>query len=344
MTQKISKFFFFFFILPWLAPAQENQFSHFFNSSQHINPAFAGDVDYMRTGAGTRLMKPLIGSTPVINSIVQFDYKLLDYHSGIGVTLYNHSEQFDHLKFQVNYSYTFQLSRSGWAKGGLGISYNQRNSNGLALKYPDQYSNTGYTGDPTTEPSLHDKSSFPSLTAGIILYNRYVWFSAAGDYLNHPTEDFAGQSTVYPFKFNGALGFLYPLDKNKSSKRRFSRYGGLKPSSSIGPQLSYSQQGKYTEVTGGVYCAVQPIYGGVQIRFQHDFALASNEYSYRAIVFMAGYRQEEFTLAYSYDLSISSNSVNRNGAHELSLAFYFSHEKQDHKRHQLVPLVSQMLY
>jgi type IX secretion system PorP/SprF family membrane protein len=323
--------------------AQENHFSQFYNSPQYLNPAFAGDAAYMRIGGSSRLMKPAAGFN-IINSLIQFDIKPINYNSGFGVLIYDHTEYLSHSKIQFNYSYTIKMSKSGWAKGGIGISANQRRSNANALKYPDQFSDLGYTGSATMEPSLSDKSYFPALTARIILYNKFVWFSLSGDYLNQPMEDFAGEKNVYPAKICASTGFLFPLDKDKTAKRRFSKFGGLKPFSSIGPVVNFIKQEKYTEFSGGCSFNLQPIYGGVHLRYQHDFSLESTKYAYKALVILAGYRQEEFTIAYSYDFSFSSYSINQNGAHEISLVFYFSHFKEDYKRHDLVPIVSQMLY
>lgn len=323
--------------------AQENHFSQFYNSPQYLNPAFAGDAAYRRISSSSRVMKPVAGFT-IFNTLLQYDLKPVNQNSGFGVLVYNHSEFLSHSKIQFNYSYTIKLSKTGWAKGGLGISGNQRRSNANALKYPDQYDDFGFTGASTIEPSLYDNSFFPAVNAGVILYNNYVWFSFSADYLNRPKENFAGEKNIYPIKIITSTGFLFPLDAKKTAKRRFSKFGGLKPFSSIGPVISFIRQGKYAEFSGGCAFHLQPVYGGIHLRYQHDFALESSSYAYKALVFLVGYRQEEFTIAYSYDASLSNYTINRNGAHEISLSFYFSHFKEDLKRHALVPLVSQMLY
>lgn len=323
--------------------SQENHFSQFYNSPQYINPAFAGDAFYMRAGVTTRLMKPL-PSKSIVNSLIHFDYKLPDQYSGIGVTLYSHTEVLNHIKLQFNYSYTIQLSKKNWVKAGIGLSLNQRSSGARSLLFPDQFDILGYTGNPSAEPLLNDNSYFPGLTTGAVFYNDITWISFSGDYLNLPTENFAGQKSTYPIKFIVATGILYPINKNKSSKRRFSKFGGLKPYSSIGPVICYVQHGRYTEISGGISTTVQPFYGGIHFRHQHDFNIDNTEYAYKAFVFMAGYRQEEFTLAYSVDISLSNQTVNRNGAHEFSFTWYFSTAKEDHKRTAHVPIANQLLY
>lgn len=325
------------------AYSQENHFSQFYNAPQYLNPAFAGDAHYMRTGVSTRYMKPL-PTKPVINSLLHYDYKVINQNNGIGFTIFSHTEVLTHLKLQLNYSHTIKLSHNNYAKGGLGISINQRSSNADNLTFPDQYDILGYTGSPSAEPLLKDNSYFPGLSAGAVFYNEALWISLSGDYLNLPRENFAGQNNTYPMKFIFATGLLYPLNKKNSSKRRFSKFGGLKPYSSLGPVICFVQHGKFTEISGGVSATIQPFYGGIHYRYQHDFNIDNTKYAYKAFVLIAGYRQEEFAVAYSVDLSFSNQTVNRNGAHEFSFTWYFSTRKEDYKRNALIPLNNQLLY
>lgn len=333
----------YFGVLSLIGFSQENHFSQFYSAPQYLNPAFAGDAHYMRAGLSTRYMKPL-PAKPIVNSLLHFDYKITNQNNGLGFTLFSHTEVLNHIKLQVNYSHTIKLSKNKYAKAGLGISLNQRSSNASGMTFPDQYDLLGYTGNPSAEPLLKDNCYFPGISAGAIFYNEMLWISLAGDYLNLPRENFAGQQNTYPAKFLAATGLLYPLNKRKTSKRRFSKFGGLKPYSSLGPVLSYVQHGKFTEISGGISATIQPFYGGIHYRYQHDFTIDNNKYAYNAIVLIAGYRQEEFTLAYSVDVSFSNQTVNRNGAHEFSFTWYFSGVIEDYKRNALVPLNNQLLY
>ncbi len=329
--------------LYYQSSSQENHFSQFYNSPQYLNPAFAGDAFFMRAGLTTRLMKPL-PTKSIVNSLLHFDYKLTDHSSGIGVTFFSHTEVLNHTKIQFNYSHSIRLSKKNWVKAGLGISVNQRSIGTTDLSFPDQYDILGFTGNPSAEPSLSDNSYFPGLTTGFVFYNEISWISFSGDYLNLPKENFAGEKSTYPIKIIAAIGALYPINKNKSSKRRFSKFGGLKPYSSVGPVFCYVQHGKYAEISTGVSAAIQPFYGGIHFRHQHNFNIDTKDYAYKAIVLMVGFRQEEFTIAYSFDASLSNQTVNRNGAHELSFIWYFFSAVEDHKRIANVPLANQLLY
>ena len=323
-------------------PGQENHFSQFYTSPQYINPAFAGDAHFMKGGIASRIMQPTAGDF-IINSLAHFDYKLINQTSGIGATLFNHTETLNHLKLQVNYAHTIRLKETLWVKAGLGLSINQRAAGSRSYLYPDQYDRYGPTGDPTAEPTLQDKVYFPAISAGAVLYNDILWLSISGDYLNRPTENFAGQKTNYPMKVALLAGVLYPLNKT-TSKRRFSKFGGLAPYTSIGPIVSLIYQGEYVELSGGLTFNQKPFFGAIHYRYQHDYKFSDTKYAYKAIVLMAGYRQEEFAVTYSYDATLSDYSINRRGAHEISAIMYFSTWKEDYNRLGLVPLPNQLFY
>jgi type IX secretion system PorP/SprF family membrane protein len=283
--------------------AQENHFSQFYTSPQYINPAFAGDVAYMKTGGATRLMQPL-PNRYIVNSLLHFDYKIPHHQGGVGFTFFHHTEELSHSKFQLNYSYTIRLSKNSWLKLGLGASINMRRTNTADLTFPDQYNNYGLTGNPTAETALKDNTIFPAVATGAVLYNEILWMSISVDYLNLPKENFAGKDYTYPMKFSFLSGMLYPINKT-TSKRRFSKFGGLEPYSGIGPLIAVTIQDKYLEASGGLAVHIKPIFGGVHYRYQHELKNSSVEYAYKGLVLMAGYRQEEFSCTYSYDYAFT---------------------------------------
>jgi type IX secretion system PorP/SprF family membrane protein len=308
----------------------------------YLNPAFAGDAHHMKAGCSSRVMPQIIGGY-LVNTLLHFNYKMINQTSGIGITFFNHTETLSHTKLQANYSHMIRLSEKSWIKGGLGVSINQRSTKSKSYHYPDQYDNLGFTGNPTEENNLKERSFFPGISAGIVAYSEMIWVSISGDYLNLPTENFAGQKVTYPLKLSFLSGILFPINKT-SSKRRFSRFGGIKPHSSVGPVISFIYQDKYVEASGGLAFQHKPVFAALHYRYQHDYKLPDNTYAYNALVLMAGYRQEEFSLTYSYDYSLSEYTVNNLGAHELSVIFYFSSMKEDYKRHKLVPLPNQLFY
>lgn len=325
-----------------LAEGQENHFAQFYSTPQYLNPAFAGDGKQARAGSTFRLMSPT-DETNILNSLVHFDYKIPHQPNGIGVFLYQHTEALTHLKLQVNYSHSIQLNEKSWVKGGLAISFNQRHTPSQSLKYPDQYNNSGYTGQASAEQNLKENSYFPAVAAGIILYNHQTWMSLSADYLNQPKENFAGASSTYPTKLCFMMGSFIPINKT-SSRRRINKMGDLKPISGIGPLAGFTWQNKYLEASAGISLFAKPIFVAINYRYQHNLALETTQNAYKAMVWVVGIRQPGYSLTYSYDQLMGSLTSNKSKAHEFSLVFYFEGTRRDIEPVKLVPLPAQLIY
>jgi type IX secretion system PorP/SprF family membrane protein len=325
-----------------IAKAQENHFSQFYTAPQYVNPAFAGDTDYMTSGATSRVMKPNSDSY-IVNTLLHFGFRPLNQKSGVGFTFYKHTEQLSHSKAQFNYSYSFQFGNSAWINAGLGISMNIRSTAKNELSFPDQYNQYGHTGNTSAEPTIHENSIFPGLSAGIVIYNKVLWMSFSGDYLNQPQENFAGQNNTYPLKISFLSGLLFPVGTS-TSKRRINKFGDLKPHSSIGPIVAFSTQNKYIEISGGVSGVYKTIFGGIHYRYQHDYKQETAEFAYKAMVLMTGFRQDLFSFTYSYDYALSNYTINKAGAHEISVIFYLNTKKRVQESIPMIPLMNQLMY
>ncbi len=331
-----------FIVLIRFAWGQESQFSQFYSTPQYLNPAFAGDVRYVKVGTSSRII-PLTSGSTILNNLLTLNYKLKDQKSGLGFIFFDHTESLRHLKTQLNYGYSFRLKEALWVKPGLGISFNERSTVTTSLLFPDQFDDYGPTGDPTNESSLTDRSYFFGISSGIILYNKIFWLSFSGDYLNQPVETFASTTTKYPMKLNFLGGLLIPLNKT-SSKRRFSKLGGLSPYTTLNPIVALSYQNRYFEADAGITFNHKPVFAGINYRYQFDYRESDTKYAYEAVVAMLGYRQESFSITYSYDITISDYVYNRNGSHELSLIVYFTNWRPGYNQGTLVPLPNQLFY
>jgi hypothetical protein len=51
---------------------------------------------------------------------------------------------------------------------------------------------------------------------------------------------------------------------------------------------------------------------------------AQNINNHESLVFLAGFRQDKFSIGYSYDLTISTLGASSGGAHEISLSYIFA--------------------
>ncbi len=321
---------------------QENILSHYFSASSFYNPAMAGDTRFTQIQLNERIQST-ISNFLVSNTLFSFDYKLLNHRSGIGVYINRRSSVFSETQIKSNYSHTLLLFKKLWIKGGLGISLNIINSHVNSYKFPDQYDRYGYTGNPTSEPSLNEKAFYFGFSSGFAVDYRQGWLSMAVNNINRPVIDFAGSEERAPLFIAGNAGYLFPLDKGKKAKRIFSRDGGIEPYSSIGPVVSFFKEGAFQVIGMGVNAFTKPVFWGVSWRYN---AINSSFFSdgIASINFLAGFRNEILSLAYSYDFMLNRTPTNYKGVHEISLVYYFYTIREDYKTYELFPYPNQLMY
>ena len=327
---------------PVLLLGQENIFSHYFSANTFYNPAMVGDTRFLQMQMEERL-QPTVSGIPVNNLLLSVDYKIQNQHSGIGVHINQRNSVFSETEIKTNYSHTLLLLRKIWIKGGLGISLNTVNTNANTFKFPDQYDRFGYTGNPTQEPSLSEKAIYAGLSSGLAVYYEQGWFSIALNNINRPLVQFAGNEYRTPLLFLTDLGYLFPIDKRKKSKRMFSRNGGFEPYSSLGPVAQFYKNGKFQIISFGINAFTRPIFWGIQYRYNSVNQKLFSE-GVASLNLMAGYRNEILSVGYSYDFMLNHTPTNYKGAHEISLIYYFYAIKEDYKKYKLFPYPNQLMY
>jgi type IX secretion system PorP/SprF family membrane protein len=322
--------------------SQENLFSHYFATSTVYNPAFAGDTRFIQIALINRI-QPTVSQIAITNTSLSYDQKIPNHHSGININLNQKDAVFKELQIKLSYSYTVVLSRKSAVKGGVGISWNSINTHATTYKFPDQYDINGFTGQPTSEPSLDEKAVYPSLTTGIVMYTTNLWLSFGMDNLNRPAHQFAGEKIHVPVALAVNGGFLFPLNKNKQTKRIFSQNGGFEPYSSIGPVCRFHKQGPFNEASFGLNAFTKPIFWGINYQL-NTFKDPGPENRTNLLNLLAGLRIEALSISYSYGFFMNHTPTNYKGVHEVSLVYYFYTIKEDYKKHLLIPFPNQLMF
>lgn len=323
-------------------PAQENLLSNYFSAGSFYNPALAGDTRFIQVQMVDRL-QPTTASVLINNSLFSFNYKLQNHHSGIGVHINRRTSVFSETEFKTNYSHTFTIFKKVIFKAGLGISLNELNTHANAFKFPDQYDQYGFTGNPTQEPLLNEKALYTGFSAGMAVYYGQGWLTLCTDNINRPLVDFAGSESHIPSLIMTQIGYLIPLDKGKKAKRMFTRYGGIVPYSSVGPVAMFYKNGPFRVMSMGISAFTRPVYWGIQYRNNSVNTIDFSK-SVASLNFLAGYRNEVLSVAYSYDFILDRTPTNYKGAHEITFAWYFYTIKEDYKKYPLFPYPNQLMY
>ena len=162
----------------------------------------------------------------------------------------------------------------------------------------------------------------------MLLYSDRYWVGVAAHHINRPQQAFfrTSDSDRLPMKGSFQAGLKIP----------FGGYTGLgdemEREMSISPALLYKFQGKYDQLDLGVYLTYSPIVLGLWYRGLPIKKYAANINNHESIIALVGYRQENFSFGYSYDLTVSSLGSASGGAHEISLSYIFDYEQKSRNR------------
>lgn len=307
--------------------AQDPQFSQFYAAPLYQNPAFAGGAYAPRLIANYRNQWPSINANFVTASF-SVDHYIEKLNSGIGVIITNDSQGPGRIKstdFSAIYSYQLRINEENFLRLGIQGTYANKSLNYLGLTFGDQYTNSGYTGNPSNDP-FADKDNIQPIqyidfSSGALFYNSRSWLGVAAHHINQPGYTFltstGGIPSYLPMKISVSGGLKIPLANPYSNAANVDR------EFSVSPAFLYKRQGKFDQLDLGFYATYSPLtlglwYRGIPIK-KKDITRTNHD----ALIFLVGVRQDNFSIGYSYDITVSSLGVSTGGSHEISIAYQF---------------------
>jgi len=304
--------------------AQDPQFTQFYAAPLYLNPAFAGSALAPRVTLNYRNQWPAV--TNYVTSMVGVDHYIDRINSGIGLLLVNDNQgqgQIRSTDIGLQYAYQLKLSEQTFLRLGLQGAYVNRSVNYFGLTFGDQFTNQGFTGNPTTDPIVANgspKLSYLDFSTGGLLYSDWYWVGFAASHINRPSQAYvAGDNSRLPMKGSFHAGLKIP----------FAGYTGLgdewDKEKSISPAINYRFQGKYDQLDLGMYLTYSPMvlglwYRGIPVK-QYEKGINNND----ALAVLVGFRQDNFSIGYSYDATISTLGLGSGGSHEISLSYTFDY-------------------
>ncbi|MDH4462371.1 MAG: type IX secretion system membrane protein PorP/SprF [Flectobacillus sp.] len=317
-------------LLVWVmtAEAQDPQLSQFYAAPLYLNPAFAGSAMAPRVNFTHRNQWPSLSANFVTSSL-SADMHLSKLNSGVGI-LFTSDRQFSNfttMDIGAVYSYHLKLSDNLSAQMGVQGTYETRGLNYSEYTFGDQIKQYlqglgyGSTTDPigTGSPQLR----YWDFSTGGIIYSEQFWVGVSVHHLNRPNQSFSNQDARLPMKFGLQAGFRIPIADYELGNNLG---GNIDREKSITPVIHYKHQGTADQLDVGAYLTYSPLVFGAWYR-----GLPIKNYSngsgtiinHDAAVLLLGYRQDNFSIGYSYDATISALS-GTGGAHELTLSYTFT--------------------
>ncbi|MGF7218539.1 type IX secretion system PorP/SprF family membrane protein [Spirosoma lacussanchae] len=312
-----------------LAVAQDPQFTQFYAAPQYLNPAFAGSALAPRITANYRNQWPAI--TNYVTSMVGVDHYIDRFNSGVGLLIMNDNQgqgRIQSTEIGLQYAYQFQVSETSFVRLGLQGSYVNRNINYFGLTTGDQFTDRGFitgsvSGDPTLQGGM-PRNKYVDFSTGGLFYSDWFWIGAAAHHINRPDQGFfVGGQDRLPMKGSIHAGLRIPL----------MGFTGLADEQdreiSFSPVILYKFQGKYDQLDLGAYLTYAPLTVGAYYRGIPFKKYNQTINNHDALALLAGYRMDQFSIGYSYDVTVSTLG-NSGGSHELSLSYIF--EKPEGRR------------
>jgi type IX secretion system PorP/SprF family membrane protein len=304
--------------------SQDPQLSQFY-AGPYYSPSFAGATDGSRAVLIARQQwfgLPNSFSTQVLS----YDYNLEKYHCGFGGYLLKDAAgeiKYGNVELGIQYSYDFRIKKLIHIRPGASFSYAyltiDRDKLVLAdqifidpLKTDGYYIREGVSDASFYNPRRnHFDGSFSAL-----LYSKKLWVGYTIDHLLRPNQAFIYREQIkIPLKnsFYGGYKFLLK-NKLRSQKEK-----------SISLVFLYKLQKTYKQLDVGAYWHEFPYTVGLWYRgvpgIKNDLGSAVDR---DAIVLLAGYKYRHIKLALTYDITISSLSLQESlGTIELSATYDF---------------------
>ncbi|MES2733632.1 MAG: type IX secretion system membrane protein PorP/SprF [Bacteroidota bacterium] len=303
--------------------AQDAQYSQFYAAPLYLNPAFAGSALATRVGGNYRNQWPGLDASYVTYS-AYVDHYMPSIKSGVGLLVTNDQQGFGKFRnTDIGAQYAYQLElNDDWAfRVGLQGSYVMRNSGYFGMIFGNQYTRDGFDPSIPSEALDYVSNNYVDLSSGGVLYSDKFYVGYAAHHMNRPNQSvLAGGNSPLPMKSTITAGMKIHLDKK--TKR------GLKVSKnereiSFSPALLYKIQGKFSQLDIGMYYTYEPLVLGVWYRGLPIVKSLDGLYNNDAAIFLVGFRNNNLSMGYSYDLTISSLTPSTGGSHEISVSYIF---------------------
>lgn len=307
--------------------AQDSQFSQFYASPLYLAPSFAGSTDGDRLAANYRNQWPSLTKSFQTYDL-SYDHYFPHLKSGVGIILFREQAGASSLSttnIGLAYSYKFKF-RSGWRiSPGLSFFYTQRNVNFDNLIFEDELRSDQTTG--TGELMILEKKADIDASFSVLTYNKYLWMGFTWDRILKPNRSLTGGVIEDPFKFSIFGGTKFKI---------FDKYNWAS-GQSISPSFLFKMQGEYSQLDLGLYWYQMPLVIGVWYRGIPVFKeLTSND----ALAFLIGFKVDQFSIGYSYDLTISKLVGFTGGTHEISINYLFNQGVTRREKRKSLPCPS----
>jgi type IX secretion system PorP/SprF family membrane protein len=314
--------------------AQDPQYSQYYASPMYLNPALTGSSLKPRFTLNYRNQWPNLAANYVTTTFTA-DAFSVKRNIGAGVMVMSDNQFADLSTTTVAgmAAYNLEINEELSARFGVSGAFTQRgiNSNWANYTFGDQLNNNGSINATTIDPIVTGATpriNFLDLATGAVVYNKNYWAGLTVKHINRPNYalvDVNNKSFKLPILVSVQAGYKFDLNNTSLNYYGFNQEN---KEPSFSPSLLFERRGKYNRLDIGGYFTYEPFIVGAWYRglpiFGQDKAGAPRNV---AGVLMAGYRQDNVTFGYSYDINLLNKLTNTGGAHEISISYILHKDK-----------------
>jgi len=288
---------------------QDAHFSQFYSNPLYLSPSFAGSSENTRVILNYRDQWPSIPGNFVTYSF-SADHYFKSLRSGMGLILFSDQAGGGKLStMNIGYLYSFKIpvTRTFYLQPGLSAYYYSRKINYSMLNFADQFFGSQFVGS-TSEILPSIKVQHADFAASCLGYTANSWGGITIDHLMKMSSVLSTDSRYSSMRFSIFGGTKYTI-KRRTRQRSYDV---------IYAAFNYRQQADIKQLDIGCYYLKKPLMFGVWYRG----IPVGNQYSASdALIYLVGIKTNNFTISYSYDMTVGQLISKTGGSHEIAIIY-----------------------
>jgi type IX secretion system PorP/SprF family membrane protein len=299
------------------------QFSQFYTSPIYLGPSFAGSTGMSRAVINYRDQWPNLPGH-FTTYAVSLDTYVPKYNTGLAFLIMRDQAgngKLSATNVGISYSYKAKLGHKLYFQPGISSYYVMYNINPNGITYADQY--IGNQIFPISVEEDVENYQHIDFATSVLLYNDNMWFGSTIDHLMK-----LGPSLATNYRYASVKYSVYGGSKIALSHRM-----KRKLESSLTLTFNYKSQDNVKQFDFGAYAYKFPLYIGLWYRGLPVLSKNSQD----ALCFLLGYKNDNFSIGYNYDFTISNLMGRTGGAHEISMSYNFGSALSIKKKRGAVP-------
>lgn len=302
--------------------AQETPATQQYAQRLFVNPAFAGLLSEYSATAGHR--SQWTGTENGFSTQwLSGEYRFEESKTAVGVTVLSDRSAaggFSRVQAGAMYAYHTKLKPKLDFSAGLQAAYASQRAGFSNLIFEDQLDPDGTVQQPSAENNRFSRTSYLTVSTGLLLYTNQFWLGVSAQHLNNPAIGNSLHSNLPPL-LQVQTGYRF-YAKSYFARNHFEEISFI-------PTFSFAQQRNFKRLDFVFYSVITPVTLGVGYTTLPGTSATSSASAFTAL---AGITYKSFKFGYSYRQPLGQTHVALGPGHEVSLSFQLVDYRKIYKK------------